>query len=250
MRDRLIILVLTLLLAGAILGGVRSARQQPVETVVEPVAAQAQPAANIYICLKGLICPTTTLTLLQRLPVTVRVSVSVPVTVTVRLPPVTVTDIIRLPPVVRTIIVPRTIFPPPLVQPGRVVTVRGLPGATKTVTVVVNREVVRNGTAAPVTREVRTTTSQKVSTGQATVTRGTIVPKKEKQVVHIPGGTVTKFQAVGIGLLALIALMAAGMLLLWLGFILGFRNAEKENISFLKALRDYAKRKPGQHEIG
>jgi hypothetical protein len=189
--------------------------------------------------------------------VSIVVSACVQVTATVRvtLPPVT--EIVTLPPVVRTIIQPRTVTLPPLVGTRtvvvpaapvtRTVTVPqpGLPGATKTATVVVSREVVRNGTAPPVTREVRTTMS---SPGQAVTSSATVTPSKE--VVRIPGTTktVTKFQAVGLSLLGLLALMGLGWFLLWLGFVLGYKSADKENTSFLRALRDTARRRPGKHE--
>lgn len=192
--------------------------------------ADATPvAAQQTICVVPTVCVTVPTVTLSGVTVTLpRRTITVLNPVTVRVPPVTVTRL--LPGGIETIIINRT------------VTVR--PSGTTT-TVIVNREIVRNGTSAPITREVRTTQSQRVSTGQTTVTHGTIVPKKE--VVRIPGGTVTKIQAVGIGLLALLALMALGLFLLWLGFVLGYRSSEKNNTSFLRALRDTVKR-PGKHE--
>lgn len=202
--------------------------------------AQAAPD-DLGLCVPPLICAT----------------VSVPVPVTVRAT-VRVTRIVTLPPVVRTIIQPRTVTLPPLVgtrtvtlppvqRPGgtKTITAPGLPGATKTATVVVSREVISNGTAPPVTREVRSTMS---ATGQPVTTSATVTPSKE--VVRIPGTTktVTKFQAVGLSLLGLLALMGLGWFLLWLGFVLGYKSADKENASFLRALRDSARRRPGKHE--
>jgi hypothetical protein len=86
-------------------------------------------------------------------------------------------------------------------------------------------------------------------TGQTPTVSVTLPPRKG--VIRIPGTTkeVTKFQAVGLSLLGLLALMGLGLFLLWLGFVLGFKSSEKENTSFLRALRDTIKR-PGKHEIG
>jgi hypothetical protein len=167
-------------------------------------------------------------------PVTVR-----PPAVTVRVTPAPVTII--PPPVVRTILVPRTVTLP---GPVRTVQRPGLPGATTTATVVVSREVISNGTAPPVTREVRST----VPGGQTTVTSATVAPPR-KEVIRIPGTTktVTKIQAVGLSLLALLALMGLGIFLLWLGFVLGYKSSEKENNNFLRALRDTIRRRPGKH---
>ena len=187
------------------------------------------------------------------LPPLVCVTVSVPVPVTVRAT-VTVTNILRPPPVVQTIIQRRTVTLPPLTRtvqlPGRTVTVQqpGLSGATKTATVVVSKVVTSNGTAPPVTREVRSTLSGSGATiGQTQTVGATVTPSKE--VVREPGKTKTVFKAVGISLLALLALMGLGLLLLWGGFILGYRSADKENTNFLRALRDTVRR-PGKHEIG
>lgn len=170
---------------------------------------------------------------------------------TVRLPGVTVSRIVTLPPVVRTIIVPQTVTQSVPGVPGGTVTVvrPGLPGATTTATVVVSQRIIQNGTAPPVTQEVRSTVSAPVD-GQTVTTRATVTPSKE--VVRLPGTTktVTKFQAFGLSLLGLLALMGLGLFLLWLGFILGYKSSEKENTNFLRALRDTLRRKPGKHELG
>lgn len=204
---------------------------------MSPAETTTPVAADVDICL---ITPELCVTILPEVTVTARVTLP------------RVTEIVTLPPVLRTIIQRRTVTLPPLVVPPRTVTlpgapvtrtVPGLPGATTTATVVVSKEIIRNGTAPPVTREVRST----VPGGQTTVTSATVVPSKE--VVHIPGmtKTVTKFQAVGLSLLGLLALMGLGLFLLWLGFVLGFKSSERENVSFLRALRDTIKR-PGKHE--
>lgn len=228
---RVVAILLSVVITVAVVVGVAWGTNKP---------AQAAPD-DLGVCVPPLICAT----------------VSVPVPVTVRAT-VRVTEIVTLPPVVRTIIQPRTVTLPPLVgtrtvtlpprQAGtKTVTVPGLPGATKTDTVVVSKEIISNGTAPPVTREVRSTVSGP-GTGQTTTTSATVAPRKE--VVRIPGTTktVTKFQAVGLSLLALLALMGLGLFLLWLGFVLGYKSSEKENNNFLRALRDSIRRKPGKHE--
>ncbi len=231
MRRKVVAILLAVIVSIMIVSGVAFKTNQP---------AEATPQADI--CVPPLVCVTlppvtlpgvTVTSLITVKPVTVKV----PVTVTVRVPPAT--EIVTLPPVVRTIIQPPVTVP----GPARTVTQPGLPGATTTATVVVNREIVRNGTAPPITREVRTT----VSGGQNPSPSGTVVTSKE--VVRIPGTTktVTRFQAVGLSLLGLLALMGLGLFLLWLGFILGYKSSEKENVNFLKALRDSIRR-PGKHE--
>jgi hypothetical protein len=84
--------------------------------------------------------------------------------------------------------------------------------------------------------------------GQTTVTSATVAPPS-KGVIRVPGTTkeVTKIQAVGLSLLALLALMGLGLFLLWLGFVLGYKSSDKENTNFLRALRDQIKR-PGKHQ--
>lgn len=231
MRRRVIAILLSVIVSVIVIFGVAYKTNRP---------AVAAPSAqdDIGLCAPPLIC------------VTVSVPVRVTVRTTVRLP--AVTNIITLPPVLRTIIQRRTVILPPVTRtvqvPGgtKTVTEPGLPGATKTATVVISREVIRNGSAPPVTREVRTTASASGS-GQSTTTSVTVTPSKE--VVHIPGTTktVTKIQAVGLSLLALILLMALGLFLLWLGFILGYRSSDKENMGFLRTLRDTIRR-PGKHE--
>lgn len=205
--------------------------------VVAGVAYKTNEPAEAAVCIPPVCIDVPTVTLPGVTVTLPRATIRVPGP-TVRLPGVTVTRIIEVPQVTQTIIVP----PRTLQGPVRTVTQPGLPGATTTATVVVNREIVRNGTAPPVTREVRLTVS-----GQATVTSATVVPSKE--VVRIPGTTktVTKFQAVGLSLLGLLALMGLGLFLLWLGFVLGYKSSERENVSFLKALRDTISR-PGKHK--
>lgn len=230
MKHKVVAIILSVVVSIMVVCGVAISTNRP---------AEAAPAApNIDICAVN---PDLCVTILPRVTVTARVTLP------------KVTEIITLPPVLRTIIQRRTVILPPVTRtvqaPGgmRTVTVPGLPGATKTATVVVSREVISNGTAPPVTREVRSTTSVGGS-GQTTTASATVTPRKE--VVRIPGTTktVTKFQAVGLSLLALILLMSLGIFLLWLGFVLGYKSSDKENISFLRSLRDVARRKPGKHE--
>jgi len=185
--------------------------------------AQAAPETAALLCEPPLPCAT----------------VSVPVTLTVSVP---ATRIITLPPQVRTIINQRTV-PGPRVVTTRTVVVRRapvtrtLPRATTTDTVTTTREVTRSRSLPPTT----------VTAGQTTLTPATITPKKE--IIRLPGTTktVTKYQAVGLSLLALLALMGLGLFLLWLGFVLGYKSADRENTNFLRALRDTVKR-PGKHE--
>lgn len=227
---RVVAILLSVIMLVAVVVGVAWGTNRP---------AEAAPQADI--CVPPLVCVTLPPVTLPGVTVTRLITippqtVRVPVTVRVTAAPVTINP----PPVVRTILVPRTVTVP---GPVRTVPQPGLPGATTTATVVVNREVIRNGTAPPITREVRST----LPGGQTTVTSATVTPRKE--VVRIPGTTkeVTKFQAVGLSLLALLALMGLGLFLLWLGFILGYKSADKENTNFLRALRDSFKR-PGKHK--
>lgn len=228
-------ILLSVMVSVMVLVGVAWKTNQPAE------ATQQQPD-DLGLCVPGILCATVTIPI----PVTVRATVSVPVKVapvTVRLPPVT--RIISPPPVVKTILQQRTVT-----LPGPVMTVTrpGLPGATTTATVVVNREIVSNGTAPPVTREVRSTMSAPPRAGQTVTSSATVTPNKE--VVRLPGTEkkVTVPVAVGLSLLGLLALMGLGLFLLWLGFILGYRSADRQNTNFLKALRDSIRR-PGKHEM-
>jgi hypothetical protein len=221
MRRKVIAITLALMFSIMIVFGVAFGTNRPAAAAVNDTVC---PLPGVCVDVPTVTLPGVTVTRLVTLPPQ-----------TVRIPPVTVTKIINLPPVTRTIIVPG--------EAGtRTVTV-GLPRATTTATVVVNKEIIRNGTAPPVTREVRST----VPGGQSTVTSATVVPSKE--VVRLPGTTrtVTKLQAVGLSLLGLILLMGLGLFLLWLGFILGYKSSEKENTNFLRALRDSIRR-PGKHE--
>lgn len=204
----------------------------------EQSAPAPMAAEDIGLCLPSVIC--TTVYLPTYIPVTIRATVRVPVTIRVteiiRPPRVTV----QLPGVIRTILVPGG---------TRTVTAPGLPGATKTATVVVSQRIIQNGTAPPVTQEVRRTISAPGVTGQTITTRATVTTSKE--VVRLPGTTrtVTIPAAVGIGLLGLIILMALVLFILWLGYVLGFKDADRKNANFLRALRDSVKRTPGKHQI-
>lgn len=201
----------------------------------------AEASSQVDVCPP--VCVTVTLPPITLPAVTVTSVVTLPAQ-TVRVPPVTVTEIVRVPRVTQTIIRPPVTVPGPVRTVTQVVPQPGLPGATKTATVVVSREVISNGTAPPITREVRST----VPAGQTTVTPATVTPSKE--VVRVPGTTkvVTRNQAIGLSLLGLLALMGLGWLLLWLGFVLGYKSADKENTNFLRALRDTVRRRPGRHE--
>lgn len=233
---KIIAILLSAIISVGVITGIVVSTNKPAEA--------ATTAQDLAVCpLPPLVCVTVTATV--RLPgatVTLpRRTVTLLNPVTVRVPPVTVSQIIRVPRVTQTIILPPRTLPGPV----RTVVRPGLPGATKTATVVVSKEVIRNGTAPPITREVRTTLP---GVGQTSTTSVRLPPGKE--VIRIPGTTktVTKFQALGLSLLALLLLMALGLFLLWLGFVLGYKSSDKENMSFLKSLRDAARRRPGKHE--
>lgn len=230
MRRKVIAILLSVIVSIGIVFGVAYGTRTPAEATPQ---LDVCPPVCVTVTLPPITLPGVTITRLVTLP-----------PATVRVPPVTVTEIVRPPRVTQTIIQPPVTLPGPVRTVTQTIPQAGLPGATTTATVVVSREVISNGTAPPVTREVRST----LPSGQTTVTPATVTPSKE--VVRIPGTTkvVTRNQAIGLSLLGLLALMGLGWLLLWLGFALGYKSADKENTNFLRALRDTVRRRPGKHE--
>jgi hypothetical protein len=241
MRRKIVSILASVIVSVMVVSGVAYWTNKPAEAI------EATPIADdVVVCpLPPVVCVTITATVtlpgitLSLPPVTVR---GPTVTLTRLLPQPTRTRTLTLPPIVETIIRPRRTVTIEL--PGE--TIR-LPEETITVTrpestVTIRQDVIQTGTASPVTSVTTLSTSQSVSTGQETVTHGTVVPTpvptivpKERRI-QLPG--VTVFQAAGIGLLSLLALVGLILLGMWGGYVLGFKNAERENTNFLRALRD------------
>jgi hypothetical protein len=148
--------------------------------------------------------------------------VPVPVpTVTISLPP------IRIPGPTRTV----TVRPPAITlpgQPGHTKTIRVTqPGATKTVGV------------APPTKTATAHSTKTVSgpSGQSTTSRATVTPSPEVRTKFLPGETRNKTETivryVALGTLLSLVLAALGILLAFLGYILGHKDAERQEKDFL-----------------
>lgn len=151
---------------------------------------------------------------------------------TVTLPPVKVpgpTEIIRIPGPTQTVRVP---------LPGETATVR-IPGPTETVTVRPN-----NPEPSELPRETVTVTAE--PTGQPTPSRATVTetPEPETETVtetETRTQTETIVRNIVLGTLALLALAALGILALWLGYILGYKGAERKEARSLRGLLDVIK---------
>ena len=137
----------------------------------------------------------------------------------------------------------KTVRPPQVTVTKTVIA----PGPTKRVTVPgPTRLATTTKTVAPetVTRtEVREETKTKVVTKtvtqsprQARDTRGTIGP--QEQHPGFPLYHSSPAEAVGIGLLTLLALVGLILLSMYGGYLLGYKDSERENVDFMRALRD------------
>lgn len=141
----------------------------------------------------------------------------------IRLPPVTVT----LPPRP-----PRTVEVP---VPGPTRTV-GIPGPTKTVTARPNNP---GPSAAPtVTATVTPQPAGQTPSASATLPSA---PEKPKTVVETRTKTETIVRTVIVGTLAAIILAALGCLALWLGYVLGYKGAERKEARSLRGMLDTIK---------
>lgn len=141
-----------------------------------------------------------------------------------------------------------TIKPDPIRIPGPTVTITPdpvevpvpgptetvvIPGPTETVTVGPNNEPAPTVTVTP--------DAVPEPTGQPSESRGTVAPSPEPEVVtetETRTKTETIVRKVLLGTLATIAFAALGILALFLGYILGQRDAKKNEDNFLESLRD------------
>lgn len=148
-----------------------------------------------------------------------------------------------LPPVVTV-----TVRPDPIRIPGPTVTITPdpvevpVPGPTRTVEIPGATETVTvspDNTPAP----TATVTPDAVPepTGQPSPTRGTVAPSPEPEVeteTETRTKTETIVRKVLLGTLASIAFAALGILALFLGYLMGQRDAKKNEDNFLESLRD------------
>lgn len=158
-------------------------------------------------------------------------------TVTVRGPTIT------LPPV--TVPGPTVRVPGPTVTaPGETRTVE-VPGGTETVTLPGETVTVQvpNGTQT-VTPEPRTigpvAPSESPTTRQDPSPDGTIVPDKKTDSVDLGDGKTTKTE-VGLGILGILVLIGLALLAMWAGYTLGYKDKERKDTNFLRALLEQTK---------
>lgn len=175
-----------------------------------------------------------------------------------------ITETVTLPPVVETVTLPplprATVTLPPIRIPGPTEIIR-LPRATATVTVpgptefirppsdprpTVNVQptetvTVRPNNAEPSERPTATVTVTEEPTGQPSPTSGTVEPSPESEVVtrtETRTKTETIVRNVLLGTLASLVLAGLGILAMFLGYILGQKDAKKNEDNFLESLRD------------
>lgn len=148
------------------------------------------------------------------------------------LPTVTVhPDPIRIPGPTVTL-PPNTVPGPTIKVPGPTVTVTAppAPGSTSTVT----------ATPAPVGPS-----SLPTPTGQPSPTRGTVTPSQQPEQNTSPDDTRTKTETivryVTLGTLLTLALVALGILGLFLGYAMGQKDAQRNEDDFLKSLLSYVR---------
>lgn len=126
----------------------------------------------------------------------------------------------------------------PIPGPTRTVTERvEIPGPTATVT---RPPIILERSAAP----QPTVTVTASPTGQPTPSRATVTPSPEVRTeTETETRTVTEtiIRNVLIGTLALLVLAALGVLALWLGYILGYKGAERNEARSLRNMLDLLK---------
>lgn len=126
----------------------------------------------------------------------------------------------------------------PIPGPTRTVTERvEIPGPTATVT---RPPIILERSAAP----QPTVTVTASPTGQPTPSRATVTPSPEVRTeTETETRTVTEtiIRNVLIGTLALLVLAALGVLALWLGYILGYKGAERNEVRSLRNMLDMLK---------
>lgn len=174
-----------------------------------------------------------------------RVHIPTPtVRVTIKIPGPTDTVTIRLPGDTRTV-TQRV----PVPGPTRTVTA---PGGTETRFVTLPPRTVTANPTLPTVTETRTIVSEPTetvtvggspnATPRQDVTNGGTIDDKDEPAVDIGDGEATP-EEVGLGLATLVALLAAGVGLLWAGYTLGHKDAESNEKDFTRALLDTAKRR-------
>lgn len=157
---------------------------------------------------------------------------------TVTLPPVT------LPPI--TVPGPtRTVTLPPVVVPGGNETVT-LPGNTVTETVIVTDEETKTIKPDPQSSQPTTVVTE-TGTGQNPPGDGTIEDNDMGDpTINFGDGHTTVVEA-AIGLLTTLLLVGLLLLTMWAGYILGYKDKEKKDTRFLRALLDQVRLGKGQH---
>lgn len=161
----------------------------------------------------------------------------------VTLPPVTLTNLVTLPPV--TVRPPTVTVPPVTIRPPRItITDRVIiPRATQTVTdrQTVTRRPDGNSSQSNQTNTVTETVTEtrQGPTDRVTVTTSPDVVTETDTETRTTTETVVDYVVVG-GIVTL-ALAALGILAMFIGYVLGQRDAKKNEDDFLEGLLDMAK---------
>lgn len=127
-----------------------------------------------------------------------------------------------------------TVKIPPGPQPTRTITVP-IPGPTKTVTTTETKTI--GPSALPTDRPTATITVNRTRQPEIKYVTVEPTPKPDDNgtIINFPDSPAEVITTAGIGLLlGLIAAVAA----LWLGYIFGYKDAEKNEINFMRALSD------------
>lgn len=86
-------------------------------------------------------------------------------------------------------------------------------------------------------RHAKSITRHRIRT--RTITRVKVVKVKVFVPKDVPNTIVVhRNKAIGVGLAAIVLLCLLGLLLLWAGYIIGFKDSDRKNEDFLRALRD------------
>lgn len=142
-------------------------------------------------------------------------------------------------------------LPGPTVRvPGPTETVR-IPGPTETVRIPVDTETVtdRPNNVGPSAAPTETVTATVGPTGQPTTSRDTVTASPEPEVVtetETRTKTETIVRNVLLGTLATVVLVGLGILALWIGYVLGYKGAERNEARSLRNMLDAIKSR-GKH---
>lgn len=120
--------------------------------------------------------------------------------------------------------------------PAQTVTVPGPGGSTATQTITATPK------AGPTSTATDSSTVSNTETGQPTPRTGTIIPggTVDYPAVDFGDGHTTVVEA-GIGLLALLALIGLLLLAMYAGYALGYKDRERKDTDFMRALLDSVK---------